>query len=271
MDTNSILTANLLDIIFEGKNKDYGAYDLRKSYNKRISVALFVTLAIIALLCIGAVTRKNISSSADKPIETPGLIVQEIAPPTSPPPPILPLLPPQPPVATIAYPPPLVVKDNDVTKLPPEIKDLLDARIDIKTSPGIKDIGMGNPPEDIKGSQVIIVPVERKKDDTLFLRVEIEASFPGGAGAWLKYVSNAVEKNVDEFSEQDYGTCTVRFIVDKSGKVSNIEPLNMKNTKLAEIAVNSIKRGPDWIPAQQNGRFVNAYRQQPVTLKNPDQ
>jgi protein TonB len=45
----------------------------------------------------------------------------------------------------------------------------------------------------------------------------------------------------------------------------------MKGTKLAEVAVNAIRNGPKWIPAQQNGRQVNAYRLQPVTLQNPDQ
>ena len=63
MEANTILTANLLDIIFEGKNKDYGAYDLRKSYNKRISVALITTVALISLLFVSAVIANNLSSS----------------------------------------------------------------------------------------------------------------------------------------------------------------------------------------------------------------
>ena len=49
------------------------------------------------------------------------------------------------------------------------------------------------------------------------------------------------------------------------------EATTMKGTKLAEVAVNAIRKGPNWTPAQQNGRYVNAYRLQPVTLTNPDQ
>jgi protein TonB len=45
----------------------------------------------------------------------------------------------------------------------------------------------------------------------------------------------------------------------------------MKGSKLAEIAVNAIRKGPKWTPAQQNGRYVNAYRLQPVTLQNPNE
>lgn len=268
MDANTILTANLLDIIFEGKNKDYGAYDLRKSYNKRISVSLIITVVIISFLFIGTAIEKNFSPADLRTPETPDINLHQFPLPEPPPMPMLPP-PPAPPVATIAFPPPLVVKDNQVTTPPPEIKDLLDARIDLKTSDGMKDIGIVTPPEEIKGSQVIAVPNEKKKDDSVFIRVEIEASFPGGADAWTKYVSKAIEKNLDEFSELDYGTCMIRFIVDKSGKVSQVEAITMKNTKLAEIAVNSIKNGPNWVPAQQNGRLVNAYRLQPVTLRNP--
>ena len=81
----------------------------------------------------------------------------------------------------------------------------------------------------------------------------------------------AIQQEIDEFTETDYGTCIVKFIVDKTGKVSQVEATTMKGTKLAEIATNAIRRGPNWTPAQQNGRYVNAYRLQPVTLTNPDQ
>ena len=61
------------------------------------------------------------------------------------------------------------------------------------------------------------------------------------------------------------------FIVDKEGNVSSVEATTMKGTKLAEVAVNAIRRGPKWVPAQQNGRYVNAYREQPVTFTIQDQ
>ena len=53
MDVNKILTADFLDLIFEGRNKEYGAYDLRKTYNKRITYALVGTFLIFALLLVG--------------------------------------------------------------------------------------------------------------------------------------------------------------------------------------------------------------------------
>jgi protein TonB len=101
--------------------------------------------------------------------------------------------------------------------------------------------------------------------------VEIDAQFPGGPAAWQRYVTRAIQAQLDEFTDADYGTCVVRFIVDKTGKVSDVQATTMKGTKLAEIAVNAIRNGPNWTPAQQNGRYVNAYRLQPVTLQNPNQ
>ncbi len=275
MEANQILKADLLDILFEGRNKEYGAYDLRKTYNKRITVALISTVVIIAILFIGSVIADNLSSKDDVvEMKVKDLTLQQVQPnePPPPPPPPPPKLPPPPPIATIAFTPPKVVKDEEVIKPPPEVKQIEEAKVDVKTVEGTKDLGIVAPPVEDKGTQVVAAPVEKKEDeDKVFTKVEIEASFPGGASAWTKYVTRTIQANQDEFTESDFGTCVVKFIVDKSGAVSQVEATTMKGTKLAEIATNAIRKGPNWTPAQQNGRYVNAYRLQPVTLTNPDQ
>ena len=274
MEINKILKSDLLDIVFEGRNKEYGAYDLRKTYNKRITIALASTVIIIILVFVGTVIADTLSAKNDlKEIQTKDLVM-EAAPnePPPPPPPPPPKLPPPPPIATIAFTPPKVVKDEEVIKPPPEVKQIEEAKIDVKTVEGTKDIGIVAPPTEDKGTQVVAAPVAKDEDaDKVFTKVEIEASFPGGAGAWQKYVTRAIQADAEEFGESDYGTCIVKFIVDKTGKVSQVEATTMKGSKLAEIATNAIRKGPNWTPAQQNGRYVNAYRLQPVTLTNPDQ
>ena len=55
MESSTILTADVLDIIFEGRNKDYGAYDLRRSYNRRLKVSITVMLSVICMLSLGFV------------------------------------------------------------------------------------------------------------------------------------------------------------------------------------------------------------------------
>ncbi|MEO8823698.1 MAG: energy transducer TonB [Ginsengibacter sp.] len=275
MERNQILKSDILDIIFDGRNKEYGAYDLRKTYNKRITVALIGTIAVILVFLIGsAIANKLQKEDTVVQLHTTDATLQKIKPdePPPPPPPPPPKIPPPPPVATIKFTPPKVVKDEEVIKPPPEVKQIEEAKVDVKTVEGTKDLGIVAPPTDLKGTSVVAAPVEKKEDpDKVFTKVEIEAQFPGGLTAWSRYVSRAITARVDEFSESDYGTCVVRFIVDKTGKVSDVQATTMKGSKLAEVAVNAIRNGPKWIPAQQNGRQVNAYRLQPVTLQNPDQ
>jgi hypothetical protein len=100
-------------------------------------------------------------------------------------------------------------------------------------------------------------------------KVEIEASFPGGEAAWTAYITKQIEQNAEGFRKRDFGTCIVKFIVDKTGHTSEVEATNMKKTRLAKVAVEAIENGPKWIPAQQNGRYVNAYRLQPIVLTEP--
>ena len=106
--------------------------------------------------------------------------------------------------------------------------------------------------------------------DKVFTKVENEASFPGGQQAWIKYISRKIQASIDSFTNKDYGTCVVKFIVNTDGSISNVEATTMKDTYLADIALNAVKTGPKWIPATQNGRVVAAYRLQPITLTDPE-
>ena len=274
MLANNITKVDLLDILFAGRNKDYGAYDLRKTYNKRLYTALTVTIITISLAFAISVIRERFTKTESTSfIVSKDISLTEMKPDEPPPPPPPPKikLPPPPPIATIAFTPPKIVKDEEVIKPPPEVKQIEEAKIDVKTVAGTKDLGVITaPPSDIHGTQVTSAPVAKKEDeDKIFTKVEIDASFPGGTEGWTRYVQKAVEAHVDEFTDADFGTCVVRFVVDKTGKVSNVEATTMKNTKLEEIATNIIRKGPNWVPAQQNGRYVNAYRLQRVTVLNP--
>lgn len=263
METNSILTANILDILFEGRNKEYGAYELRNTYNKRLNTALGV-MAFVVMIFVVAVIGIN---TGDKSIMSPRTFDFD---PQSPPPvkeklkpekqPVKPK-----PVKTLAFPPPIIVIDNLVTKLPVENDKLLDAVVGLKDIEGEIDKGIPSPIEN-PGNNLIETQVKNENtEDVIVDFAEVEAKFNGNWGA---YVKKEIEKNMDELVEAgESGTCIVRFVVSKDGSVSNVEAITMKGSKLAEIAVHAIRKGPKWIPARQNGTIVNAYRQQPITFK----
>jgi len=66
LDVNKIMSADILDIIFDGRNKDYGAYELRKSYSKRLTLALAGMAAILALVFIGYFVVNTINANSKK-------------------------------------------------------------------------------------------------------------------------------------------------------------------------------------------------------------
>lgn len=275
MEANKILSSDLLDILFEGKNKEYGAYELRKTYNRRIGSALIITATIALIIFVGSVIAKKMEDSdSTKQIVVKDLVMEEVKkeekPPPPPPPP--PKLPPPPPIKTIQFTPPKVVKDEEVIKPPPEVKELEEAKVDVKTVEGDKDLGIVAPPVEDKGTAIEAPKPAAEDEDKIFTKVEIEASFPGGESAWTKYVTRAITNNIDELTEAgESGTVHIRFIVDKEGNVSDVEALDKKGTKLAEVAINAIRKGPKWNPAQQNGRQVKAYREQPITFTIQEQ
>ncbi len=106
--------------------------------------------------------------------------------------------------------------------------------------------------------------------DKVFTKVENEAAFPGGPAAWQTYIAKKILASLDSFTEADYGTCLLKFIVNTDGSLSDVQATTMKGTHLAKVSIYAIKNGPKWIPASQNGKTVAAYRLQPITLTNPD-
>ncbi|HVX50452.1 MAG TPA: hypothetical protein VHB48_09845, partial [Chitinophagaceae bacterium] len=89
MNMNDILQADVLDIIFDGRNKQYGAYQLRKSYNRRLVIAMAAMLFICLLVMAGSVLAKNVNSKKAQVItvEDYNLTAVDVVPPLPPPPP----------------------------------------------------------------------------------------------------------------------------------------------------------------------------------------
>ena len=278
MDANKILGADLIDLIFEGRNKNYGAYELRTGYNKRLRNALLLTVAFaLLILLLSFISSLDLGKKKGQ-VQIQEVQLEEIKQDEQPePPPPPPPKPPEPPKVEMAkFTPPKVVKDEEVKEdeKPPEVEKLEDTKIGTVNQEGTKDEGIVAPPVE---SSVVEAPVQEDYDK-VFQKVEIDAEFPGGTNGWTRYVTREIERNIDELQDDGRsGTVVVLFIVDKEGAVSEVRALPCSeagvgnclppNSKLAEIAVNAIKKGPKWKPAVQNGRNVKAYRRQPVTFQ----
>ena len=270
MEINKILSSDILDLLFEDRNKAYGAYELRKTYKKRLTIALLIT-AIVALLALGgSLLASSLKKKGDK-FQAREMTLTEInqeeeKKPEPPPPPPPKQEPPK--VEMTKFTPPKIVKDEEVKKdeIPPETKELEDTKIDVVSQEGIKDEGLAPTVVD-EGKQVI---EEKKEEDEnqVFTKVEVEASFKGGEKEWRRFLERNLEANVPVDNGAPEGTYTVivQFIVDKEGKISDVKALSNHGHGMEEEAVRVIKKGPDWVPAVQNGRNVKAYRKQPITF-----
>lgn len=262
-----VIQQDFLDILFQDKNKLYGAYELRKKYSKRLFIALIAVCGVLALTFstvlfyekmmsvfrknrkedIKVVTLENIKTPEEKKI---------IEPPKPPKPKELKF-------KSVKYTPPVVTPDEEVVEPPPTTTEIDKSRISDRYQEGIEDDGTIVPPDDGVGDG----PGETEEEPILE-RVDQIAEFPGGAKAWLRYVEREIHKYIDELTDAGFsGTVKVQFIVDKQGRVSDVKALTNPGTKLAEIAVEAIKRGPNWVPAMNNGKSVTSYRTQPVTFK----
>jgi periplasmic protein TonB len=274
MDINKILSADVLDIIFDGKNKAYGAYEMRKTYDSRVKKALLYTLGLALFIFATAFALKKISALKQQ-TEVQEVTLQEIkemeqpkveAPPPPPPPKVEP-----PKIEITKFTPPKIIEDDQVEKKN-EVKEqekLDETTIGKVDQEGVKEPDVVKAPEVVKTGEVKAPEVKDNTDyDQLFASVEKEAEFPGGDAGWGRYVKKEIEKNIDELTEEDAGTVVVSFIVDKDGNVSDVEAGGeLRNSKLAEIAVNAIKRGPKWTPGIMNGHKVKSRRSQPVTFQ----
>lgn len=277
MDANKILQTEILDLLFEGRNKEYGAYMLRKKYQTHLKIALCGTAAFALTVFFSAsfMAKKNekpeYKMSAVELIDIvyppKEKILEKISERTI-----------AKKVATEDFVTPRIEKDKDVKKdeMPPDINQLDKALIGTHKIEGEDPDGRilkTEPP----ATQSASVPESAEDPDVIQEVVEVEAEFPGGIKAWVKYVSREIERNMDELQEEGRsGSVVAVFVVDREGSVSEVKILPCDQTgpncagpssKLADVALKAIRKGPKWKPAMKNGRAVRAYRKQQITFR----
>lgn len=277
MDAEQIKKSDFLDIVFDGRNKAYGAYELRRAYGKRLTMAL-IGVAIGTAVIAGAVflsQKLKPEVKEEKFVQT-EISLEEVKQPeeekpVEPPPPPPPKQEPPPQVEMKQFTPPVIKKDEEVRTPPPAVEELKEVKIGDRNQEGVKDQGIVVPPAGVDGGKGIVAapPAPPEKEPEIFTKVEKEAEYPGGTSSWRRFL----ERNLDGQVAVDNGappgnyTVQVKFVVDVEGKVSQVNALNKVGYGMEAEAEKAIKKSGKWIPAVQNGKNVKAYRTQPITFQ----
>jgi protein TonB len=265
MKPNEILSASLIDVIFDGRNKDYGAYELRKTYSRRLKRALLVTIVAAGLAFGGAALansfNKKKSTYQMKEITELKAIIEEI-------PEKLPEPERQPepePVRTEQFTTLQIKPDEEVTQPPPSIEDLDSSKIADETREGRPDINTSEPPPDLDGQKGVIQPKSNEPEEP-FTSVEIDAKYNGN---WKAFLERNLNANVPRDNDAPAGrySVVIQFVVDKEGNVSDIKALTEHGYGMEAESLRVIKKAARWEPAIQNGIPVKAYKKQVIIFE----
>lgn len=270
MTSNEILKADVLDILFENRNKQYGAYALRKYYNNRLGIALAISLTTVVLVALligqSSLNGKGLETDIE---ECPVLItpVELIHPPMEPeaatPPPAAKVKP----IASQAYLSRIeIVADVDPGDMVPDRTDLVDRQIASFTQEGgVPTVNhtIEQPPVEQGPGLAGSTPAESEEG---FKAVERLPEFPGGVSAWSAFLSRYL-RVPDELPAGERRTVQVRFWVGEDGSVTRFEVAQSAGTAFDNEVIRVLKKMPKWKPAIQNGHPVAVTFTQPVTFQ----
>ena len=272
MDNAQIAKASLNDIVFEGRNKAYGAYVLRRLYQRHVTRALIIATAIFSLLVffplIAQFLKDRLPKEEKKNLQENVLMdappLDDTKPPPPPPPPEAPP-PPPPKLTTIKFTPPVVKKDEEVKKeeVPDqeELKDKTVATVTVKGNTDAPDLSelSGN------GDKVVEEVVENK----VYTYVEQMPELPGGGGqgAIVAAIQKAVRYPPMALRNQVEGRIFASFTVNPQGDVTDVKVVKGLGSGLDEETIRAIKTLPKFRPGKQNGRAVSVSFTVPITYK----
>jgi protein TonB len=262
-----ILNQQWIDVVFTGRNKAYGAYELRKENPRNTNKALIIGVAAFVLLISFKTIINAIEGFIPKADEKVKVTEVVLPPPPvneqqKPPPP--PPEPPKPKVDQVRFPPPVVKPDNEVQeKDPPTVKELEVA------DPGQKD-QKGDPNADIRIDEPVgnsdVKQVVEENPNQIFTAVEQAPTFPGGDGAFGKYLGKNIRYPAIARENNVQGRVVLTFVVERDGSLTDIKVLRSLGSGTDEEAVRVLKASPKWKPGIQNGRPVRVQYSIPVNF-----
>ncbi len=265
MITDHILQADLLDIVFDNRNKHYGAYTLRKQYNDRLYKALGITMFFILVLSAFSFLHKNKAADMRPLFDT---ILASI-------PPTIPEKQTKPKRPAKAKPPAVVAKLNTQKFTAIEIvndptkADRLAKNLDSMLIGNIAKAGVGGPfkpyvrPVEVNpgGSTVVITNAVDKNIPVV--HPDVMPSFPGGMDALTKFLERNLN-NPGEPGDEESILVKIKFIVGYDGSLKGFETVEDGGAVFNNEVIRVLKKMPQWIPGKTNGENVSVYYTIPV-------
>lgn len=257
-----LLKGSWIDIVFEGRNKSYGAYELRKENPKTTMKAWVIGAVVFAFLVSIPMLAKLIPESADEDATLDKKIVTIKLPPKEKPKENLPPPPPPPPkVDQVKFVKPVVAKAEEVVEEPPKIKEIVDKKLGAETIKGDPDAELtvapvGNGPKDV---------VEEDNSVYNTAGIEVKPDFPGGIEKFYKFVAKNYQVPEEEGLK---GKVFVSFVVEKDGSLTDIKVIRDIGYGTGKEAIRVLKSSPRWNPGEQNGKKVRVLYSLPINIQS---
>lgn len=260
---NSIFSDDWVELVFEGRNQLYGAYEIRRKNASNTALSLFLAIALFTLAISMPVILKVISGvlPEEKEIKNVEVTTLEEPPPLDeeePPPP--PAEPPPPLKSTVQFTPPVIVEEvpEDPPPTQEEMKEVDAGAQTVQGEEGGVDLSLL---ETGKGNEI----VEEPKPVETFTIVEQMPQFPGGDAELMKYIQKNIKYPPIAKENGITGTVYVQFVVDQNGEVVDIVVVRGAPSKdLDQEAMRVIKSLPKWTPGKQTGKPVRVQFTLPI-------
>lgn len=282
MESKQILKSDTLDLIFEGRNKNYGAYFLRRQYPKFLGRALLIGI----LIAVAFIAYAYLSTKLKDLVEAQDVKVDlaNIPPPppmdeTKPPPPPPPQPPPPPERASVQYVPPKVTRD-ELVKEKVELATVEDLK---EKDPGTKTVkGDPNAKQVIDADNAkpgafdderksVIVEPKKEDENKVFKVVEQNPEFPGGLSAMMAFLRDNIKYPAAARENGLHGKVFIQFVVEKDGSITAVKIIKDNVGGGAGIeAQRVVKMMPNWKPGRQNGKSVRVQYTLPVNFQLQD-
>jgi len=247
-----------LDLVFEDRNKEYGAYELRKHYGENMTRAMGITFSGVALLFTAYFLFRTAPHFVDiKVVDNNPNIIHMVQPPpvkVVPPPPAHQAKPalPSKPIATIKD-PVMVVKPDDQAQNPVKNIELENKAVGAETTQGKGGDAVPLPADGGSGTSTPPAP-----DNTVYTTggVDVMPTPVGGDAAWAKFLSKNLRFPPAAQEDGVSGRVYMSFVIEKDGSLSNISIEKAAGHGFDEEAMRVLKLAKAWKPGMQNGQPV---------------